>query len=225
VLIPSFRAIRSHFSEAWNVLDACGLTLVVVWAFLVVFTHDDSSFAAEPSSLPTSLPTMPTSLPTFSPTGSNPTFLPTSIPTEPTFLPTPSPTSTFSPTTADERYGNIGCLTCSSIFFTFGLLRFTSVYEGLGKLIVMLFAIIYELRSILFLFVICMYGFCLVQYTLFRNSENSDEYKSFQGTFLTQFSAALNNYEADFGVFKGSEYAAVGIVVQVYIHIYMNISE
>jgi hypothetical protein len=171
VLVPSPKSLRMHFFEAWNVLDFCGYTLVVVWAGYVHMTYVGSS----------------------------------------------DDTTTQSDDTLLRPF--IGCLACSTIFFTFGLLRFTTVYEGIGKLIVMLFAIIYELRTILFLFIVCMYGFCLVQYTLFKNSPYSSEYKTFEFTFLTQFSAALNNYEADFGVYKGQDYATLGIVVQVSVQI------
>lgn len=111
-------------------------------------------------------------------------------------------------------YGIRSVLAISSIVFSVSLLRFFSLYEPLGKLTIMVFAMMSDLASFAIFFCICIFGFCVALFSLFRDNY---DFKSSGQTALTLFSATLNNYDSSFDSFSiGDKYRTLGVVIQVF---------
>jgi hypothetical protein len=110
-----------------------------------------------------------------------------------------------------QAYGRIA-LSCAPIFFSVGSLQYFSVSEPIGKLIIMLFAMVNDLTSFAVIFVIAAFGFCIA---LFSIARNSFFFGDIEKSILTLFSASFNNYEAVFDNMADGEYHALLLVIEV----------
>ena len=114
----------------------------------------------------------------------------------------------------DFMVRNYQCaIATSAILFSLGLLRYLSLWEPLGKLTIMVFAMMRDLASFALFFVICIFGFCVALFSLFRKAE---PFMTSGQTSLTLFSATLNNYDATFDSFTSKDRGhSLGIVIEV----------
>jgi ankyrin repeat protein len=110
-----------------------------------------------------------------------------------------------------KNYQN--CLAISAITLSLGSLRYFSLWEPLGKLTIIVFAMIKDLASFAIFFLICIFGFCVAFFSIYRYDA---AFATSGQTSLTLFSATLNNYDATFDVFshKNSPYT-LGIILEV----------
>jgi hypothetical protein len=104
-------------------------------------------------------------------------------------------------------------LATSAILLSMGMLRYFSLWEPLGKLTIMVFAMMKDLASFAIFFLICIFGFCVAFFSLFRDDSS---FSTSGQTSLTLFSATLNNYDAAFDVFSKKDPSfSLGIVLEV----------
>ena len=92
-----------------------------------------------------------------------------------------------------------GFLSFSTIFLSFGLLRYLNIYESLGKLTLMLGAMMGDLSSFFIVFFVVLVGFSVALYSLLHDAnfdDSSDPYfTDVWNTLVTMLSAALGNYD------------------------------
>ena len=101
-------------------------------------------------------------------------------------------------------------ISLSTIFLSTGLLRYFTVNESMGKLTIMLFAMIKDLLAFTILFTVCLFGFVITLYGLLHQVDfgacdgsgdpgcDKDPYFSnLVRSFITMFSATLGNFDLD----------------------------
>ena len=99
------------------------------------------------------------------------------------------------------------CLTVSAIPVTIGILEYLSVVRSLGQLVIIIVAMMFDLANFLVIYIVFIAAFGITFYGLFNKT---DSYSNESVTFLTLYSASLNNFDfADFNYF-GPSYLVVG---------------
>jgi hypothetical protein len=86
-------------------------------------------------------------------------------------------------------------LSISAITTAVGLLRYLSITENLGKLIIMIIAMIMDLKDFAIIFSLFLFGFFVAMHGLMRSSE---AYNNPVSSLQTLFSSALSNYDSTF---------------------------
>ena len=101
------------------------------------------------------------------------------------------------------------CISISAIFMSFGILRYFTVFESIGKLTIMLFAMGADLTAFAFVFLVCMLGFAITLFGLLHGSNFNDScednpldqcdpyFSNKWTTFVTLFSATLGNFDLE----------------------------
>jgi hypothetical protein len=111
-----------------------------------------------------------------------------------------------------DEASNHAVLSLSVIFFSISLLRYLSISESLGKLIIMIFAMTQDVCYFAVVFSIVLYGFCVALYSIFRDMES---FRSPSQTFLTLFSAAFGNYDNSFETLAEQPFKTLGLIVML----------
>lgn len=94
----------------------------------------------------------------------------------------------FCPTGNSRPFVALGCLATSSVLFATGLLRYLSIFEPVGKLVIMILAMLHELSAFALVFIICCMGYCIALYCIMPQALG---FSSFGGSMLTLFAASL----------------------------------
>ena len=99
------------------------------------------------------------------------------------------------------------CLSVSAIPITVGILEYLSVVRSLGQLVIIVVAMMFDLANFLVIYIVFIVAFGITFHSLFVGT---DVYHEDSVTFLTLYSASLNNF--DFTVFDeyDSSYVIVG---------------
>jgi ankyrin repeat protein len=99
-----------------------------------------------------------------------------------------------------------GMISFSAIISSFGMLRYFFLFESLGKLVLILFAMTFDLISFAIVFFVIIFGFSVTLFSILHgatfNGHEDTYFSTYQDTFVTLFSAALGNYDRD--MFKNS---------------------
>jgi hypothetical protein len=98
-------------------------------------------------------------------------------------------------------------LAWSAIPMSIGMLRFFSFFQGLGQLVIMIFAMMQDLVVFLVVFLTSILGFGIAFHCLFSDTTM---FQSSGATFLTLFDAALGSH--DFETYNGHKYQNLGFV-------------
>jgi ankyrin repeat protein len=106
----------------------------------------------------------------------------------------------------------LATLAVSTIFFSVSNIRYLSIIEPVGKLIIMVFAMMGRLRSFAFLFGVFVFGFCVTLYCLLGDVT---AYQTLRNTLLTLFSMSVQNYDPTFDGLTDNEFGVLAIIVQV----------
>ena len=108
-------------------------------------------------------------------------------------------------------------LATSPIFYSFGVLRYFSIWEPLGKLVLIVVRMTTDLLSYFILFLIAGYGFWVAEYSLLkynRDSENTEEFGSEVLAFTTLFSSSFANYPESI-FYVDSTYHVLGALIMI----------
>jgi ankyrin repeat protein len=106
----------------------------------------------------------------------------------------------------------LATLSLSTIFFAVSNMRYLSIAESVGKLIIMVFAMMGELRSFAIIFVIFVFGFCVTLYGLLSDVF---AFLSVRQTLLTLFGLSVQNYDSTFLTLEDRTYEGLVVFVQV----------
>lgn len=102
-------------------------------------------------------------------------------------------------------------LNLAAITLCLATLRFYTLSQHAGQLMLMVFEILKDLRSFVLVLVSCLLGFGIVFRCLFSETAH---YRAVQDTLLTLVDSALGEHE--FGDFKGSSQEGVGIGLMIF---------
>jgi ankyrin repeat protein len=103
-------------------------------------------------------------------------------------------------------------LSLSTIFFSVSNMRYLSCVETVGKLIIMVFAMMGELRSFAFIFIIFVFGFCVTLYCLLSDVA---AFRTPKDTVVTLFSMSVQNYDSSFDLLVDKDFSGLALLVQV----------
>jgi ankyrin repeat protein len=116
--------------------------------------------------------------------------------------------------TALERYAEDGraALAASTIFLSLRVLQYFSVFEPIGKLLIMLVAMMKELTNFIVVYGAIVVGFSICLFTLLPDAP---AYASMGDTLLILFGATLANYEEDLSTMVDNQFYEISVIIQV----------
>ena len=125
-------------------------------------------------------------------------------------------------------YAGYSSLAISNVFMSIDLLRYLSVVQEIGEFNITLLVLSTDLYSYCIVFALLMFGFCVLQFSLFGKLDDGNVNSSFSSsgqTFLTMLSAALGNYDNEYhNAFpRTSIFRKIGVALQVIYIIFFSI--
>ena len=107
----------------------------------------------------------------------------------------------------------LGAISAACIFFSVGILRYFCLFEAVGKLIIMLQAMVVELAAFAVVFIIFSIGFCLALYCIM---DQATGFSSFGTTLLTLFAASLQNFDSTYeSLAAGRSFFAISLCIEI----------
>jgi ankyrin repeat protein len=114
-----------------------------------------------------------------------------------------------------------GSLASSTILYAFGLLRYLSIFEPVGKLVLMVTAMMKELAAFGLVFFVSCVGYCIAVYCMMSEA---DGFHTFTGAIQTLFSASLGNFDSSFhDIAVKSPFVALVIVIDIVFIVVSNV--
>jgi ankyrin repeat protein len=114
-----------------------------------------------------------------------------------------------------------GSIASSTILYAFGLLRYLSIFEPVGKLVLMVTAMMKELAAFGLVFFVSCIGYCIAVYCMMSEA---DGFHTFTGAIQTLFSASLGNFDSSFhDIAVKSPFVALVIVIDIVFIIVSNV--
>jgi ankyrin repeat protein len=108
-----------------------------------------------------------------------------------------------------------GYYSVAVIFSSISMLNYFGAYEPIGQLLIMVFAMTSDLMKFVFIFIFCIFGFCVAMFSL-QTNQSSGIFSTRMKTFLSLFDAALLNYTPFDEVYLDHDrYYILGIVIEI----------